>query len=102
MRIFPNQLSFGGDVDVARHLSEGTYGRPQDPALLPVGAELGIEAVARVPAKAAIEFPDPAVVVLVGLPLTGVDDRAGLTRAVICIHVVAGGEGTGVCEGFCW
>ena len=30
---------FGDDIDVIGHLPEGTYNRPQDPALLPVGAE---------------------------------------------------------------
>ena len=67
---------FGDDVGVVGHLSEGTYDRPQGPALLPVGAVLGIEAAARVPAKAAVKFIDPVVVVLVDLPLAGVDDRA--------------------------
>ena len=35
---------FGDDVDAARLLPEGTNDRPQDPALVAVEAELGVEA----------------------------------------------------------
>ena len=34
---------FGDGVDVVGHLPIGTYHRPQGPAPLPVGAELGFE-----------------------------------------------------------
>ena len=37
----------GDGVDVVGHLPIGTYHRPQDLAPLPVGVELGFEAVAR-------------------------------------------------------
>ena len=74
---------FGDDVDVVGHLPIGTYHRPQDLAPLPVGAELGFEAVARVPTKAAVELLGPVVVAV----------------AVLCV-LVAGSEGFGVCEGF--
>ena len=47
---------FGDDVDVVGHLPIGTYHRPQDLAPLPVGAEFGFEAVARVPTKAVVEL----------------------------------------------
>ena len=57
---------FGHDVDVVRHLPEGTYNRPQGPpALLSVGAELGFEAAARVPIEAAVELLGPVLVILV-------------------------------------
>ena len=55
---------FGDDVDVVGHLPIGTYHRPQDLAPLPVGVELGFEAVARVPPKAAVELLGPVVVIL--------------------------------------
>ena len=45
---------FGDDLDVVG-IFVGTDDRPQDPALLPVGSELGVEAAARVPAEAAVE-----------------------------------------------
>ena len=79
------------DVDVAGHLPVGAYNQPPGPASLPVGAALGVEAVARVPAKAAVELLGPVVVILVDLPLTVVDDRAGLAGAVLCV-LVAGRE----------
>ena len=69
------------DVDIVGHLPIGTYHRPQDLAPLPVGAELGFEAAARVPTKAAVEFLGPVVVILVDLPLAVVDDRVGLAVA---------------------
>ena len=69
---------FGDDVDVVGHLSEGTYDRPQGPAFLPIGAELGILVIARVPTKATAELLGPVVAILVGLQLAGVDDRVGL------------------------
>ena len=90
---------FGDDIDVVGHLPVGAYHRPQDLAPLPVGAELGFEAVARVPTKAGVELLGPVVVVLVDLPLTVVDDCVGLAVAVLCV-LVAGREGLGVCEGF--
>ena len=39
------------------------------------------------------------VVILVDLPLTAVDERAGLAVTMLCV-LVAGREGLGVCEGF--
>ena len=51
--------SFGDDVDVVGHLPEGTCNRPQGPALLLVGTELGVEAAAWVPAEAAVERLGP-------------------------------------------
>ena len=90
---------FGDDVDVVGHLPIGTYHWPQDLAPLPVGADFGFEAVARVPTKAAVELLGPVMVVLVDLPLTVVDDRVGLAVAVLCV-LVAGKEGLDVCEGF--
>ena len=89
---------FGDDIDVVGHLSIGTYHRPQDLAPLPVGAEFGFEAAARVPTKTAVEFLGPVMVVLVDLPLTVVDDRVGLAVAVLCV-LVAGREGLDVYEG---
>ena len=62
-------------------------------------AELGVEAVARVPAKASVKLLGPVVVVLVDLRLAGVDDRVGLVGAVLCV-LVAGREGLDICEGF--
>ena len=56
---------FGDDVDVVGRLPEGAYDQPQDPALVPVVVELGVEAVARVPAKASVKLLGPVVVVLV-------------------------------------
>ena len=90
---------FGDDIDVVGHLPVGAYHRPQDLAPLPVGVELGFEAVARVPTKAGVELLGPVVVVLVDLRLAGVDDRVGLVGAVLCV-LVAGREGLDVCEGF--
>ena len=81
----------GDDVDVVGHLLIGTYHRPQDLAPLPVGAELGFEAVARVPTKASVELLGPVVVILVDLPLTVDDDCVGLAVAVLCV-LVSGGE----------
>ena len=63
--------------------SKGAYHRPQDLAPLPVGVELGFEAVARVPTKAGVELLGPVVVVLFDLPLTVVDDCVGLAVAVL-------------------
>ena len=77
----------GDGVDVVGHLPIGTYHRPQDLAPLPVGVELGFEAVARVPPKAAVELLGPVVVILVDLPLTVVDDRVGLSFVVFCVLV---------------
>ena len=90
---------FGDDVDVVGRLPVGAYDQPQDLALVPVGVELGVEAVARVPAKASVKLLGPVVVVLVDLRLAGVDDRVGLVGAVLCV-LVAGREGLDVCEGF--
>ena len=94
---------FSDDVDVVGHLPVGAYHRPEDlaPLVTPlsVGAELGFEAVARVPIKADVELLGPVVVILVDLPLTVVDDRVGLAVAVLCV-LVAGREGLDVCEGF--
>ena len=90
---------FGDDVDVVGHLPIGTYHRPQGLAPLPVGAELGFEAVARIPTKAGVELLSPVVVILVDLPLTVVDNRVGLAVAVLCV-LVSGREGLDVCEGF--
>ena len=78
----------GGDVGVVGNLPEGTYNRPQDPALLPVGYELGLEAVARAPTKAATELLGHVVVIGVDLQLAGVDDRveviaAGVSRRAV-------------------
>ena len=89
---------FGDDVDVVGHLPVGAYHRPQDLAPLPVGVELGFEAVARVPTEAGVELLGPVVVVLVDLPLTVVDDCVGLAVAVLCV-LVAGREGLDVFEG---
>ena len=41
----------GDDAGALGHLFEGTYNGPQDPAPLPMGAELGIEAAAQVSEK---------------------------------------------------
>ena len=49
-------------VDVAGHLPLGTYHQPQELAPLPVEAELGFEAIARVPAEAAVKLLGPVVV----------------------------------------
>ena len=38
---------FDDNVDVVGHLPVGAYHRPQGPALVAVGAELRVEAVAR-------------------------------------------------------
>ena len=62
---------FGDDVDVVGRLPVGAYDHPQDRAVPPVGAELGVEAVA-------VELLGSVVVVLVDLHLAGVDDRLGL------------------------
>ena len=90
---------FGDEVDGVGRLPVGAYDQPQDLAPLPVGVELGVEAVARVPAKASVKLLGPVVVVLVDLHLAGVDDRVGLVGAVLCV-LVAGREGLDVCEGF--
>ena len=58
---------FGDDVDVVGRLPICAYDRPQDHAVPPLGAELGVEAVARVPAKASVKLLGPVVVVLVDL-----------------------------------
>ena len=90
---------FGDEVDGVGRLPVGAYDQPQDLALVPVGVELGVEAVARVPAKASVKLLGPVVVVLVDLRLAGVDDRVGLVGAVLCV-LVAGREGLDICEGF--
>ena len=77
----------GDDAGIVGHLPVRTYHRPQDPAPLPVGAELGFEAAARVPTEAAVELLGPVVVILVDLPLTVVDDRVGLSFVVFCVLV---------------
>ena len=91
----------GDDVGAVGHPPEGTDDRPQDPAssldFCSVGAELSVEAAARIPAEAAVEPLGPVVVVLVDFPLAGVDDRVGLAGAVLCV-LVAGREGLDVCE----
>ena len=56
--LFCHRFGDGG-VDVVGNLPEGTYDRPQGPALLPSGAELGVAAVARVPTIAAVELLVP-------------------------------------------
>ena len=58
---------FGDDVDVVGRLPVGAYDQPQDRALVPVVVELGVEAVARVPAEASVKLLGPVVVVLVNL-----------------------------------
>ena len=90
---------FGDGVGVVGRLPVGAYDQPQDRSLVPVDAELGVEAVARVPAKASVKLLGTVVVVLVDLHLAGVDDRVGLVGAVPCV-LIAGREGSDVCEGF--